>query len=395
MDSSGNAYVTGITNSTEATFPDTVGPDLSFNGGANDAFVTKVKADGTGLIYCGFIGGSGNDEGRGIAVDSSGNAYVTGITNSTETTFPDTVGPDLSFNGGANDAFVTKVKADGTDLAYCGFIGGAATDGGFGIAVDGNGNAYVTGNTFSTTGTLFPVKDGPFLINNGMGDAFVAKVQADGKDLSYCGFIGGGDADYGMGIAVDGNGSAYVVGYTSSSDGLFPKAVGPYLSHNGGSDSFVAKVKADGKGLTYCGFIGGTGNDYGFGIAVDSGGNAYVTGRTDSTETTKFPVAAGPDLSQNGGIDAFVAKVQANGNSLIYSGFIGGAKGEDGQGIAVDSNGNAYVTGSTGSTQSFPVSVGPNLIANGNVDAFIAKIREDDFPWPAFLPAIMEGGKKK
>ena len=394
VDSSGNAYVTGITNSTVATFPDTGGPDLSYNGGSSDAFVAKVKADGTGLIYCGFIGGSGDDEGRGIAVDSSGNAYVTGVTNSTEATFPDTIGPSLSFNGGSSDAFVAKVKADGKDLSYCGFIGGAATDGGFGIAVDSNGNAYVTRNTFST-GTSFPVKDGPSLVNNEKGDAFVAKVQADGKDLSYCGFIGGGDADYGMGIAVDGSGSAYVVGYTSSSDGLFPKTVGPYLIHNGGSDAFVAKVKADGKGLTYCGFIGGTGNDYGFGIAVDNGGNAYITGRTDSTETTKFPVTVGPDLSQNGGIDAFVAKVQTDGKSLIYSGFIGGTVGEDGQGIAVDSNGNAYVTGGTGSTQSFPVTVGPDLIANGKVDAFITKIRVEDFPWPAFLPAIMEGGKKK
>ena len=396
VDSSGNAYVTGITNSTVATFPDTGGPDLSYNGGSSDAFVAKVKADGTGLIYCGFIGGSGDDEGRGIAVDSSGNAYVTGVTNSTEATFPDTIGPSLSFNGGSSDAFVAKVKADGKDLSYCGFIGGGDADYGMGIAVDGSGSAYVVGYTSSSDG-LFPKTVGPYLIHNGGSDAFVAKVKADGKGLTYCGFIGGeGDYDYGFGIALDSGGNAYVTGRTDSTETTkFPVTVGPYLIHNGGSDAFVAKVKADGNGLTYCGFIGGTGNDYGFGIAVDNGGNAYITGRTDSTETTKFPVTVGPDLSQNGGIDAFVAKVQTDGKSLIYSGFIGGTVGEDGQGIAVDSNGNAYVTGGTGSTQSFPVTVGPDLIANGKVDAFITKIRVEDFPWPAFLPAIMEGGKKK
>ena len=396
VDSSGNAYVTGITNSTVATFPDTGGPDLSYNGGSSDAFVAKVKADGTGLIYCGFIGGSGDDEGRGVAVDSSGNAYVTGVTNSTEATFPDTIGPSLSFNGGSSDAFVAKVKADGKDLSYCGFIGGGDADYGMGIAVDGSGSTYVVGYTSSSDG-LFPKTVGPYLIHNGGSDAFVAKVKADGKGLTYCGFIGGeGDYDYGFGIALDSGGNAYVTGRTDSTETTkFPVTVGPYLIHNGGSDAFVAKVKADGNGLTYCGFIGGTGNDYGFGIAVDNGGNAYITGRTDSTETTKFPVTVGPDLSQNGGIDAFVAKVQTDGKSLIYSGFIGGTVGEDGQGIAVDSNGNAYVTGGTGSTQSFPVTVGPDLIANGKVDAFITKIRVEDFPWPAFLPAIMEGGKKK
>jgi hypothetical protein len=172
---------------------------------------------------------------------------------------------------------------------------------------------------------------------------------------------------------------------------------GFYESINGGSDAFVAKVKANGMGLDYCGFIGGAGDDFGFGIAVDSGGNAYVAGSTESTEATKFPVIVGPDLSQNGRKDAFVAKVRGDGSGLVYSGFLGGTSGEDGFGIAVDSSGNAYMTGATGSTlqSKFPVTVGPDLDPKGSIDAFVAKIREDDFPWPAFLPAIMEGGKKK
>jgi len=173
VDASGNAYVTGNTNSTLETFPETVGPDLTSNGGF-DAFVAKVNAAGTSLLYAGFIGGSGTDAGRGIAVDASGNAYVTGQTNSTLATFPVTGGPDLTSNGGL-DAFVAKVNADGASLVYAGFIGGAGTDIGTGIAVDASGNAYVTGVTLST-GATFPVTVGPDLTLNGQ-DAFVAKVS--------------------------------------------------------------------------------------------------------------------------------------------------------------------------------------------------------------------------
>ncbi len=155
-----------VHNSTEATFPVTVGPDLTYNGGAYDAFVAKVNAAGTALVYCGYIGGAGNDTGDGIAVDGAGNAYVTGSTTSTEATFPVTVGPDLTYNGGIRDAFVAKVNAAGTALVYCGYIGGSGDDFGYGIAVDGAGNAYVTGDTNSTEAT-FPVTVGPDLTYNG------------------------------------------------------------------------------------------------------------------------------------------------------------------------------------------------------------------------------------
>jgi hypothetical protein len=154
----------------------TVGPDLTYNGGVRDAFVAKVNAPGTALLYCGYIGGSGDDVGYGIAVDSSGNAYVTGRTNSSEATFPVTVGPDLTYNGGLFDAVVAKVNAAGTALLYCGYIGGSGDDFGFGIAVDSSGNAYVTGWTTSTEAT-FPVTVGPDLTSNGgPNDAFVAKI---------------------------------------------------------------------------------------------------------------------------------------------------------------------------------------------------------------------------
>jgi hypothetical protein len=379
VDGAGNAYVTGLTTSTEATFPVTVGPGLTFNG-YYDAFVFKVNAAGTALVYCGYIGGSGFDAGRGIAVDSAGNAYVTGYTDSTEASFPVTVGPSLSYNGGVYDAFVAKVNPDGTALVYAGYIGGSREDQGLGIAVDGAGNAYVTGFTTSTEAT-FPVTVGPYLTHNGgFWDAFVAKVNAAGTALVYAGYIGGDREDIGMGIAVDSAGNAYVTGYTDSTETSFPVTVGPDLTHNGFFDAFVAKVNPAGTALVYAGYIGGSGIDVGNGIAVDSSGNAYVTGYTTSTEAT-FPVLGGPDLTFNGGIlDAFVAKVNAAGTALVYAGYIGGSGYDQGIAIAVDSAGNPYVTGYTNSDQaSFPVTVGPNLtFRGGQYDAFVAKLKASD-----------------
>ena len=262
VDVAGNAYVTGFTGSTLGSFPVTVGPDLTYND-AGDAFVAKVNASGTGLDYCGYIGGSGGDSGGGIAVDAAGNAYVTGATYSTEASFPVAVGPDLSYNGG-DDAFVAKVNADGTALVYCGYIGGSEGDSVGGIAVDAVGNAYITGYTHSTEAT-FPVAVGPDLsYNGGDVDTFIAKVNADGTALDYCGYIGGVANDSGKGIVVDPAGSAYVTGATDSTEATFPVAVGPDLIYNGWTDAFVAKVNAAGTGLDYCGYIGGVANDGGF-----------------------------------------------------------------------------------------------------------------------------------
>src|SRR6266581_1698648 len=408
IDASGNAYVTGQVVSTEASFPVAVGPDLTYNGGTTDAFVAKVNPAGTALVYGGYIGGSASDYGTGVAVDGSGNAYVAGYTTSTEAmSFPVTVGPDLTHNGGGNDAFVAKVNAAGTALVYCGYIGGSNDDSALAVAVDTSGNAYVTGRTSSTQAS-FPVKVGPDLTFNGGVDAFVAKVNAAGTALVYCGYIGGSTNDIGQGIAVDGSGNAYVTGYTDSTTG-FPLAVGPDLTYNGGfmGDAFVAKVKADGTALVYSGYIGGSGDDVGQAIAVDGSGNAYVTGYTTSTAAT-FPVTVGPDLTHNGGNDVFVAKVNAAGTALVYCGYIGGSGAEIGNGVvrdafvaevnaagtalvyagyiggsgddvaygvAVDSAGNAYVVGSTTSTEAtFPVTVGPDLTFNGVTDAFVAKV---------------------
>jgi hypothetical protein len=372
VDGLGHAYITGYTTSSEPGFPAVAGPDLTFNG-SYDAFVAKVSADGTALVYCGYIGGSASDYGYAVAVDDTGHAYVTGMTYSTADTFPVIAGPDLTYNGG-RDAFVAKVSADGTDLVYCGYIGGTGGESGRGIAVDGSGHAYVTGRT-SSFEFSFPVAVGPsFFYKGGDYDAFVAKVEADGTGLAYCGYIGGENSDYGNAIAVDGSGCAYVTGTTYSTEISFPTLGGPDIFHNGGADAFVAKVNPGGTGFVYSGFIGGANDDEGLGIAADDFGCAYVTGTTFSTETT-FPVLAGPDLTHNGGADAFVIKLNETATVIFYSGFIGGADDDAGSGIAVDGLGHAYVTGDTFSTEAtFPVAVGPGLVHSGDRDAFAAKV---------------------
>jgi hypothetical protein len=373
VDSSGNAYVAGEARSTAPSFPATVGPDLSFNGGLKDAFVAKVRADGTGFVYLGYIGGGGIDSATAVAVDAAGNAYVAGITSSSG--FPAIRGPGLTYNGGSFDAFVAKVNAAGTGLVYSGFIGGAGDDFATGIAVDATGNAYVAGRTSSDQASFLP-KVGPGLTFNGGTDAFVAKVKADGTGFVYLGYIGGAGDDVANAIAVDASGRAYVAGQTTSDEVTFPVKTGPDLVFNGGTEAFVAKVKSDGTGLVYSGYIGGTGDDQAHGIAVDSGGNAYVVGETTSDEAT-FPVRTGPDRVFNGGIDAFVAKVKADGTGLVYAGYIGGTADDVARAVRVDAAGSAYVTGFTSSTTGFPIRNGPDLFNNGGQDAFLAKVKAD------------------
>jgi beta-propeller repeat-containing protein len=391
VDDMGSAYITGVTRSTESTFPVIVGPDLTYNSGSSlffgDAFVAKVNPQGAYLDYCGYIGGDKTDLGFGITVDSQGHAFVTGGTNSTESTFPLAVGPDLTSNG-RNDCFVARVNRLGTGLDYCGYIGGAMGDGGQGVAVDTLGNAYVTGFTKSDQSS-FPVKVGPDLTWNLGRDVFVARVNNQGTGLDYCGYIGGVGYDIGMDIAVDKDGSAYVTGNTYSDETSFPVIVGPDLSFNDTNateDCFVAKVNKTGTGLDFCGYIGGEFDDDGFSLALDHFGNVFVTGRTFSDESS-FPVVGGPDLTFNSistssgtSPDAFIARVNEMGTTLDYCGYIGGHYGDDGYGIAVDGQGSAYVVGATGSDErSFPVITGPDLFFNGkwqaDWDSFIAKIQ--------------------
>ena len=372
VDDAGNAYVVGTTNSSRGTFPAKVGPDLSYSG-QRDAFVAKLNASGTRLKYAGYMGGRQFESGSAVSVDASGNAYVTGTTLSNQNSFPVRVGPDLTYNG-TGDAFVAKVDASGRDLDYAGYLGGASSDSGRGIAVDGSGNALLTGSTFSNQST-FPVTVGPDLtFNSGPGampDAYIAKVDASGTGLTYAGYIGGEFDDIGYDVAVDGSGSAYVAGTTDSGQDTFPVVVGPDLTFNGRPDAFVTKVTPAGTGLAYSGYIEAR---EATGVDVDAAGNAYVTGYTAGGF---LPATVGPDLTYNGGeSDAYVAKVEASGAALAYAGYIGGRNAEYGSGIGVDGSGRAYVVGWTGSRErTFPVAGGPDSTYNGGEsDAFVARI---------------------
>src|SRR5713101_5215748 len=393
VDSSGNAYVTGSTGSTN--FP-IKNPLQSAFGGSSDVFVTKLDPTGSTLIYSTFLGGSVGDVGNAIAVDASGNAYITGFTNSAN--FP-TKNPLQAALGGAGDAFVAKLDPTGSALVYLTFLGGTMDVFGNGIAVDSSGNAYATGNTLSTN---FPTKNPLQPASGGVRDAFVAKLNAAGSALVYSTYVGGSGEDSGNGIAVDSAGNTYVTGLTRSTN--FPTA-SPFQAScqscsNGQGNAFVAQLNAAGSALIYSTYLGGSGNgtdgDFGNGIAVDASNNAYVTGFTSSPN---FPLASPIQatlLPQTCTFDyygytytipcsntAFVTKLNPSGSALLYSTYLGASGGdvESGLSIAVDSasNANAYVTGTANSK--FLLTPGTfQASPGGNGDAFVAKIDPNDAP---------------
>jgi uncharacterized protein (TIGR03437 family) len=373
VDSVGSSYIVGRTSSPQASFPVVAGPDLLYNGGQNDAFVAKLNPAGNALVYIGYIGGVGSDEATGVAIDATGSAYVIGNTFSDQTSFPVLVGPRLTYarNG---DSFVAKVNVAGTALEYCGYVGGDGRDFGNGIAVDASKAAYIVGATDSNE-LSFPVSIGPRLSYSGEIDAYVAKINPTGTGFVYCGYVGGNRDDFGRDVAVNVAGEAFIAGDTESTQLTFPVVVGPDLTYNGGDrDGFVSKISATGAGILFSGYVGGVGSDSILSLAVDSSNSVYLTGQTNSDQTT-FPVLSGPDLTFNGSTDAFVSKLNAAGTAFVYSGYIGGSGNESGLSIDIDSAGNAYIGGETSSFQStFPVVGGPQLHANGVLDGFVAKL---------------------
>jgi hypothetical protein len=371
VDASGDAYVTGYTSS--SNFPTTTGAFQTAFGGASDAFVTELNPTGSALVYSTYLGGSGYDQGNGIAVDASGNAYVTGSTSSTN--FPSSSGASQTASGGGTDAFVTKLDPTGSALGYSTYLGGVDEDQGTGIAVDALDNAYVTGFTFSST---FPTTPGAFdTIFGGtpfLEDAFVTKLNPLGSGLVYSTYLGGSDVDQGRGIAVEASGNAYVTGYTYSSN--FPTTTGAFQTTFGGGsfDAFVTKLNPAGSApLLYSTYLGGFNYDVGLGIAVNTLANAFVTGYTYSPN---FPTTTGAFQTTFGGTsDAFVTKLNPTGSSpLVYSTYLGGYDVDWGLGIAVDALDNAYLTGYTESSN-FPITSGALQPTRGGVvDAFVTKL---------------------
>jgi hypothetical protein len=422
-DGEGNAYIVGSTSSTD--FP----TEQPLQGSTLDrnfvtAFITKFNAAGTALVYSTYLGGSGNDRtgnlgncgpagaptpgggtvitgnggdgATGIAVDAAGNAYVTGFTSSTD--FP-TVDPLQAVNHAAanhgSNAFLVKLNAAGNALVYSTYLGGSGIQGALvtgdsaaAIAVDAAGDTYVTGITMSLD---FPTEK-PFQASNeepsGRPTAFVAKLNAAGSALVYSSYLGGsgGSADAGVGdcanaIAVDGEGNAYVAGQTSSAN--FPIAAAfQSVNHSIGStvdsalgSAFVTKLNSSGSAVVYSTYLGGSTRDAALAVAVDTLGDAYLSGYTSSTD---FPVANAlqPQNATGGhGANAFVTKFNPAGSGLIYSTYLGGSTYEQANALALDAAGNAYVAGTTFSSN-FPT-VEPlqatNNAASGNANnAFIS-----------------------
>ncbi|HEY3128664.1 MAG TPA: HYR domain-containing protein [Acidobacteriota bacterium] len=367
VDADGNAYVTGETIS--LNFPITPGSvQTTFGSGFSaDVFVAKLNPAGSSLLYSTYLGGGGRDQGFGIAVDADGNAYVAGLTLSTN--FPTTPGALKTTLGGMEDAFVAKLNSTGSALVYSTLLGGGSTDFALGIALDAAGNAYVTGGTTSVD---FPTSAGALQTSlGGNTDAFVTKLNPSGSSILYSTYVGGSSFDQGLGIKVDAAGSAYITGETTSAN--FPISPGAAQTVFGGvRDAFVVKLNPTASAIVYSTYLGGSNFDRGLGIAVDAVGSVYVTGETTSTN---FPTTPGAHQTvSGGGDDAFVAKLKSDGSGLAYSTYLGGTSFDFGEGIAVDAAGIAYVTGGTKSPN-FPTTADAQQPAlAGSDDVFITQL---------------------
>lgn len=368
------------------------------------AYVAKIHPDGTRLDYLAVLDGEGRDTAFDIDVDPTGAAYVTGATTSPGDSFPVVGGPDLTFNGGQADAYIAKLAPAGDDLVYAGYLGGAGADFGEGLVVDAEGHAYVSGPVESTEAS-FPTVVGPDLTQNGLWDAFVAKLKPaptapnPEDNYAYVGFVGGAGYDvlvdasgWSSGhIGIDDQHNLYISGQTDSTEQTFPDGDGfgdlPSFdrTYNGGGwDAFAAKIMADGTGFAYAGYVGGDDIDEGKGMAIDRHGAAYLTGNTFSAPDT-FPARVGPDLTYGGRQDAFVAKIRPDGTALAYAGYLGGDGDDSGQAVQVGPADSLYVAGWTNSDEAtFPVVAGPDTTYNTSEredsygyrpDAFVGRLK--------------------
>lgn len=391
VDSAGSAYVTGYTSSLD--FPTTAGALQVAPGPGTNAFVAKLSPSGDTLLYSTYLFGSlGNQRGNAIAVDSAGDAYVTGETTAQD--FPTTPSAFQRSLHGFEDAFVTKLNAAGSALVYSTFLGGDGnTDEGFGVAVDPAGFAYVAGHTTSSN---FPVTAGAIQRHFGggddfFGDAFVTRLDQTGSALVYSTYLGGSKGDRAAAIAVGADRQACIAGITRSSDLVTASAI---QSANASScvdgfsnctDAFVARLNQSGDQLVYSTYIGGASRgsspfqagDSGAGIALDQAGNVYVAGTTSSTD---FPVERAIQATNAGNGDAFILKISPSGQ-LLYSTYLGGSSDESASALATTANGDAFVVG-VATSPGFPVTSGAFQTAfNGSFDsaaqardAFVARV---------------------
>ncbi|HET9177352.1 MAG TPA: SBBP repeat-containing protein [Terriglobia bacterium] len=395
LSSDGTAFVTGGTFSidfpTEHPLQPNMGGEHDF---PTDAFVAKLSADGGTILYSTYLGGSAEDEGNGIAVDSLGDAYVTGLTLSndfpvTPSSFDPNCPPDGKCGAIINNGFIwsagflSKLNPAGSALVYSTYFGGHGHTRGQAVAVDNDQNAYVTGPTQASD---FPFVAPQCLTFTAPQNAFLLKLDSTGSTALYSGTIGGAVQDGGLGIALDASGDASITGITYSPAWSTPMT-GFQTTYGGAGDGFLTTINTNlcgaGAGsILYSTYLGGSALDQGNGVAVDATGKVYVTGLTKSTA---FPTTSGVyqttcKLNSQSGCDgdAFVSKIdpsQTGAASLLYSTYVGGSAGDSGNSIAVDLNNDAFIAGTTNSTD-FPVStaVFQSAYGGGNSDAFVTEL---------------------
>lgn len=407
-DGQGSAYVAGTTDS--SNFPTTNGAAQPSRNGRLDGFIAKLSPQGDSLVFSTFLGGQADDTANSLAVDATGNVYVTGQTRSTN--FPTRSAWQGSIRGAA-DAFLTKLNAAGSGFVYSTYLGGNGLEAGFGVAVDGSNNALLTGLVYSSD---FPTRNALQTTLGGAVDAFATKFNASGSALVYSTYLGGSFDEGGYGIGVDSGGNAYVSGFSASLN--FPTKNAVQAQNRGGDDAFVLKLDPAGA-LLFSTYLGGSGEDRAFDLATDASGNTYVGGRTDSANfpildavqptlgtgqnaqmrtepdarltprgaveraasreafqlTPESASAARPQaVQQTGPLDGFVVKYDPNGN-ILYATYLGGTDEEKIFAIALDNRGNAYVTGLTASS-SFPLKNPAQPTLRGVVDVFVAKLAD-------------------
>ncbi len=342
VDSAGDAYVTGVTAS--INFPTTSSAYEATYGGDSDVFVTKFNPTGTGVLFSTYLGGSGIDTPSQILLDAAGDIFLLGSTQSNN--FPTTVGVFQPNYAGNQDAFLTEMKPNGSALIYSTYIGGTEADFGTALTLDSLGDAFVVGSTQSTD---FPTINPIQLGNAGLYDAFVTEISPTGA-LLYSTYLGGSSSDYGTGVAVDSSGDVYVSGYTYSNN--FPTQSAFQSSLSGGSDIFITKFTPGSSALLFSTYLGGSSNDQALAMIVDSTGNIYLTG---GTQSTNFPVTATAYQSELAGTtNAFLTKIAPDASTLVFSTFLGGSATDQANGMAMDSAGNIYITGFTLSSN-FPL----------------------------------------
>jgi hypothetical protein len=345
VDGSGNVYVSGLSSASWGS------PVRAYGGGIYDAFAAKLGSSGN-LIWNTFLGGSGDDEASGVAVDGNGNVYVGGQSDASWGS------PVRAYGGGNYDAFAAKLDSSG-NLIWNTFLGGSGDDGGIAMALDGSGNAYVSGLSTASWGS-------PVRAYGGGQEAFAAKLGSSGN-LVWNTFLGGGGDDEATGVAVDGSGNVYVSGFSTASWGS------PVRAYSGGQEAFAAKLDSSGN-LIWNTFLG-SGNDQGWAVAVDGSGNAYVAGQSSTSWGSPVRAYGG------GNYDAFAAKLDSGGN-LIWNTFLGGSGADGGNAVAADGSGNVYVAGQSDASWGSPVRA-----FSGGRGSFVAKISDVPVVAPtALLP---------